>query len=180
MTRPISGISEALDVLATATSRRIREPWTREKIIRLWGEAANRNRLYVDAIPALRDLGTGRAPLRIGLLSNTQSFDLDILRRSGLELFFDVICLSCHTGLLKPRPDAFLKIARLMKLAPGQVVMVGDRVSQDARGASEAGMRSVLLDRTGSRAGRWPVCIRNLRDLGAMLRRPDGLIGSSC
>jgi HAD superfamily hydrolase (TIGR01509 family) len=179
MTRPLSGISEAIDVLAHETSRSIGAPMTRRDLTLMWGAASNKNRLYPDAIPALRALGIGHAPYRLAILSNTQSFDLDFMSRDGLDAMMSVICLSCHTGLLKPTPGSFHKVARMMGLPPEEILMVGDRPGDDVDGAVSAGMNAVLLDRTGAHEGQAAVSIRNLTDLIGILRRPDGLIVSS-
>ncbi len=78
MTRPLSGIGEALDVLASAAGARVPGPAERRELILAWGEACNANRLYADTLPALARLRVAHPPApayRLGLLSNTQSFD---------------------------------------------------------------------------------------------------------
>ena len=61
--------------------------------------------------------------------------------------------LECATGLKavvmgKPAKGFFLQAARLLGMAPADVLMVGDDLHADALGARHAGMRSALV-RTG-------------------------------
>src|SRR5678815_1290951 len=110
MTRRLSGISEAIDAIAQATGRDISAGTTRRDLILLWGEASNRSRLASDALPALRSLREfhdGGRRYRLGILSNTQSFDLDFIEREGLAALVDDICLSSDCGLLKPDPRLY-------------------------------------------------------------------------
>lgn len=47
-----------------------------------------------------------------------------------------------HLGALKPHPDSFLELARRAKVAPSQVLHIGDREDLDVDGALAAGMRA--------------------------------------
>jgi putative hydrolase of the HAD superfamily len=149
MTRRMTGISEAIDAIAGATGRWPAAGSARRDLVLMWGRANNRNRLYPDAMAALRALRRPPAPrsLRIGILSNTQSFDLDFVRREGIESAVDAICLSCDCGLLKPDPQIYRHAAGRMGLPPEQMLMVGDSPRDDVEGARQAGWRAVLLDR---------------------------------
>ncbi|HET9480500.1 MAG TPA: HAD family hydrolase, partial [Candidatus Polarisedimenticolia bacterium] len=149
MTRRLTGISDALDRLSDFTGRPPAGRTARRDLVLLWGEAVNATRIFPDAIPTLRALRRASAGYRLGLVSNTQSFDLDFLRRSGLEKQFDAVVLSCDCGLLKPDPAIFRLAAGRLGLQPGQLVMVGDRYPDDVEGARAAGMRAILLDRAG-------------------------------
>ncbi len=165
MTHPISGISEALDRLGAITGRPL-DAAARRDMVMQWGAACNLNRVYPDVIPALRALATGAGRPRLGLLSNTQSFDLEILRREGIEGFFDAVCLSCRTGLLKPDPAAFLDAAGRLGLPAEAIVMVGDRIEEDVRGAMKAGLQAILIVRGKAPDPPPPVpFIRSLTDL---------------
>ena len=53
-----------------------------------------------------------RAIARVGLLSNTQSFDLGFLERLELTELIPARFLSAETGFLKPEAAAFEKIGR--------------------------------------------------------------------
>jgi len=186
MTRPLSGIGEAIDAIARSTGSRLKDDRSRHDLVLQWGAACNANSLYPDVLAALGALRTARRPaagFRLGLLSNTQSFDLDFLRREGLVTMMDGICLSCDCGLLKPDPAIFRLAAERMGLPPGKVLMVGDRPDDDIEGALGAGMSAVLLDRSrvvsGGDPGTGVPVIDSLSSLPALLGLPDGLISSS-
>lgn len=168
MTRRLSGIGEAIDALTRVTGRGPTAPWSRRDLILAWGEASNENRLYPDARPvleALRAPAAGHERRRLGILSNTQSFDLDFMRREGLESLVDVICLSCDCALLKPDAAIYRLAASRMRLDAGSILMVGDRLPDDVEAARRAGFRAVLLDRSASRRA----AIRSLGELPSLL-----------
>lgn len=153
MTRRLTGIGAAIDAIGSETGKSPTGGWTRHDLILMWGAASNQNRLYPDALPMLKTLGRcGGMGLSLGIISNTQSFDLDFLRRDGLEPFIDVICLSCDLGVLKPDPAIYRHAAGQMGLEPAQILMVGDSLKDDVEGPINAGMNGVLLDRSGVNA----------------------------
>jgi putative hydrolase of the HAD superfamily len=155
MTRRLPGIGAGIDAIAAFTGRSIAAGWSRRELISLWGEASNSNRLYPDVLPALRALGRhagGRPGFRLGILSNTQSFDLDFLGRSGLDRSIDAMCLSCDCGLLKPDPGIFRLAWERLGLPPESILMVGDSPADDVEGARRAGLHALLLDRSGGGA----------------------------
>jgi len=149
MTRRFLGIREGLEALERATGRSIESTGARATLIRQWNEACAATRLYDDALPALRALRATAGRFRIGVLSNTQSFDLDFLSSLGVAPMLDAICLSCDEGRLKPDPAIFRAAAGKLGLPPSGVAMVGDSVDDDVRGALAAGLIAVHLDRKG-------------------------------
>jgi len=98
---------------------------------------------------AMEALAGTRKLARIGLLSNTQNFDLAFLDRLGLERTLPTRCLSAETGFLKPDPGAFETIQRRLGLFPGELAMVGDSWRDDVTGALEAGWTAIWVNRTG-------------------------------
>ena len=180
MTRTLPGISSALDAVEAVAGRPPAGRWTRRDLILMWGAACNANVLFDDVLPALRALS--RRGLRLGLLSNTQSFDLDFMRTTGLSSLLDDRCLSCECGMLKPDPAIFQLAARRLGLSPASILMVGDRVEDDVLAARRAGMSGVLLDRgrakdSGTMAA-VPV-IHDLAGLEAILDRAGDVIEPS-
>ncbi|HZU53101.1 MAG TPA: HAD family hydrolase [Holophagaceae bacterium] len=90
-----------------------------------------------------------RALARLALLSNTQSFDLDLLDRLGLAEAIRVRGLSAELGAVKPEPEAFDALAKRLGLFPGNLVMVGDSWSDDIEGALAAGWTAIWINRHG-------------------------------
>jgi len=166
MTRRYRGIREALDALEISTGRSIGSAEARTALVRQWNEACAATRLYDDALPALSAL---RGHFRLGILSNTQSFDVDFLRSRGVEPLVDVVCLSCDEGRLKPDPTFFASAAGRMGLPASRIAMIGDSVEDDVRGALRSGLIAVHLDRKGGAA---PVpgaaAIRLLTEISAL------------
>jgi putative hydrolase of the HAD superfamily len=98
---------------------------------------------------ALEAVTETRKVARVGLLSNTQSFDMAFLERLGLERALPTRCLSAHTGHLKPEPEAFEVMRRRLGLFPGEIAMVGDSWRDDVSGALEAGWTAIWVNRAG-------------------------------
>ncbi|MGH9870161.1 MAG: HAD family hydrolase [Candidatus Polarisedimenticolia bacterium] len=182
MTRPLPGIGAALDELQRATGRAPSGRWSRRDLILMWGAACNDNRLYPDVLVSLKRIA--RLGCRIGVVSNTQSFDLDFLRRDGLAAIVDDLCLSCDCGLLKPDPAIFTLAAGRLGLEPAHILMIGDRLEHDVHPAREAGMSAARLDR---RPGPWDPApagegfvVHDLTELADRLERGEPFIVSSC
>lgn len=123
-------------------------------------------------LPTLGALG-----LKVGAMSDYPA-DLK-LQAMGITAHFSVVL--CTTDLsvdaLKPEPAGFLAAAAAWNLAPSRVLYVGDRETVDDRGATAAGMLSLIVSRRGVRRAvsegllpadvRGPVFIR----LASALRR---------
>jgi len=168
MLRRHLGIREGLEALERSTRRSISER-DRAALIRSWNEACAATKPYEDVPAAIESLSRR---CRLGLVSNTQSFDLEFLRGPELRSRLDAVCLSCDQGRLKPDPAIFLAAARELNVPPGAVLMVGDNATDDVAGAAAAGMRALHLDRAGTAAGTAPEAagtIRSLTEISAWL-----------
>ena len=172
MTRPHPGIREGLEALERETGRSIQGgEEARALLIRRWNEACAATRLYEDALPALTAV---RGRYRLGLLSNTQSFDLDFIRSEGISRLMDVVCLSCDLGRLKPDPLLFAAAADRLGLPVREILMIGDSVEEDVQGAIGAGFAAVHLNREGNPP---PVpgaagAVRLLTEISSLLASP--------
>jgi HAD superfamily hydrolase (TIGR01549 family) len=141
MRRRIPGIDEAITVLSEVTHR-LPDPAQAQALRANWKRAGERARWFPDVEEALRRL-SGR--FRLGLLSNTQSFGLEFMDR--LLPAFDARLFSYELGALKPGRAIFSRMARMLRLAPGEVLMVGDNLRDDVLGAEKAGWQAVLIRR---------------------------------
>jgi HAD superfamily hydrolase (TIGR01549 family) len=142
MLRPMSGIEEGITSLSRQFGVTLRGE-VLEDLVRLWREACLQTRLFPDVPEAFRRLAV-RFPL--GLLSNTQSFDLEFLEEAPFPAAAARL-LSCHEGLLKPDPALFVRMAKRLGLEPPEILMVGDNLRDDVLGAEAAGMQGVLIRR---------------------------------
>jgi len=94
-----------------------------------------------EAVGAVRDLA------RVALLSNTQTFGLELLDRLGIHERIRARLLSAEIGALKPEPAAFEAVQRKLGLFPGNLAMVGDSWSDDVLGAVDAGWTAIWVNR---------------------------------
>ncbi|NIS36425.1 MAG: HAD-IA family hydrolase [Actinobacteria bacterium] len=99
--------------------------------------------LFPDVLPALERLAA-RYPM--ASLSNGNA---DI-RRLGLDRYMPVAVSAGHAGTAKPDPAIFLHACDALGFAPREVVHVGDHPVEDVRGARDAGMVTVWINRGGA------------------------------
>ena len=103
---------------------------------------------YPDAARALAEL-RGRG-LRLVAASNWDCSLPRVLDGAGLGELLDGVVSSAAVGARKPDPALF-EAALAVALCPAdEAVHVGDSLENDVRGALAAGIRAVLVDRTGS------------------------------
>ncbi|MET9804787.1 HAD family hydrolase [Streptomyces sp. NPDC006368] len=103
--------------------------------------------LFPDTLPVLDVLA---ADYRHGALSNATIRNQERkLRALGVRDRFEVLVCAVELGVSKPAAEAFHAACTLMDLLPEEVAYVGDQPDIDARGAVEAGLTGIWLDRTG-------------------------------
>ena len=124
--------------------------------------------LYDDVEPALRGLAADG--IKIGLISNSHRRLAEFQSHFELEGLINAALSSSDHGFMKPHPSIFNAALQLVDVRAAEAVMVGDNLQQDVRGALNAGMRAVLLQRRDgpSTGGDVPV-IRSLRELKDLL-----------
>ena len=103
---------------------------------------------YPDAAPALEDL-RGRG-IRLVAASNWDCSLPRVLDRAGLGGLLDGVVSSATVGARKPDAALFEAALALAGCSADAAVHVGDSLENDVRGALAAGIRAVLVDRTGS------------------------------
>ncbi|MQS38950.1 HAD family hydrolase [Streptomyces katsurahamanus] len=123
--------------------------------------------LFPDAVPAL-DLLAGE--YRHAVLSNSSlTVQEHKLRVLGVRDRFEAVVCAAELGVSKPEAAAFHTACEALGLPPEDVAYIGDEPDIDARGAVEAGLAGIWLDRFG--AGGRPDLIRitGLDQLPALL-----------
>jgi putative hydrolase of the HAD superfamily len=108
-------------------------------------------RLYDDTLPALDRLA--RAGVQAVVVSNHVWRLPELVRALGCSARFEGVVTSARVGVRKPHPEIFEAALRLAGGAPDETLMVGDSLRDDVDGARRVGMRAVLIDRDGTRAG---------------------------
>ncbi|MFJ6083307.1 HAD family hydrolase [Streptomyces sp. NPDC092369] len=107
--------------------------------------------LFPDVLPVLDALAASH---RHAVLSNSSITVQDRkLRTLGVHDRFEVILCAAELGVSKPEAGAFLAACDALELTPDQVAYVGDHPEIDGRGAADAGLLSVWIDRGGVYAG---------------------------
>jgi putative hydrolase of the HAD superfamily len=103
----------------------------------------------VHALRAMRDSG-----LRLGLLSNCDSVEIESWTDSPLSGLFDVELFSCRCRLAKPDGAAYRECLRRLDAAPHECLFVGDGGHGELAGARAVGLGTVLF--SGVIRHTWP------------------------
>lgn len=101
-------------------------------------------RAFDDVEAALETLGERAAGVITNAEAEPQRRKLEALGLSGRLL---LLVASGAVGVAKPEPRIFALACERLGLAPAAVAYVGDRLTTDARGARDAGMLGIWLDR---------------------------------
>ncbi|KES06513.1 hydrolase [Streptomyces toyocaensis] len=128
--------------------------------------------LFPDVLPVLDALAASH---RHAVLSNSSLSVQDRkLRVLGVHDRFEAILCAAELGVSKPEAGAFLAACDALALPPDQVAYVGDHPEIDGRGAADAGLLSVWIDRGGVYATVEPPVgprrIASLAELPSLLR----------
>jgi putative hydrolase of the HAD superfamily len=103
---------------------------------------------YPDAAPALRELRDGGR--RLVAVSNWDCSLPAVLERCGLGELLDGVVSSAGAGARKPDPAIFDSALELAGCGPEEALHVGDTPEEDVAGARAAGIRPLLIDRSGN------------------------------
>jgi putative hydrolase of the HAD superfamily len=103
--------------------------------------------LFDDVAPALTEL-KNRGQI-LGLISNVEQDMTDTFNKLALTSWLDIIVTSQDAGSNKPHPEIFQAALRQAGIQPPEALYVGDQYQVDVLGANGAGMKGILLDRTG-------------------------------
>lgn len=100
--------------------------------------------LYSDVIEVLEAL---RPRFDLAVVSNFDGRLRMILEQLGVSQFFSHIFLSSELGADKPDPLIYQRALKLSRLAPDEVLHVGDDPVRDWQGAEAAGLSVFRLER---------------------------------
>ena len=107
---------------------------------RVFFEARNELQPYADVQPALERL---RTRYTLASLSNGNA-DLELI---GLAPLFTLSLNARQIGAAKPHPRGFQQLARDLRLAPRNILYVGDDPLLDVEAARAAGLRTAWMNR---------------------------------
>jgi putative hydrolase of the HAD superfamily len=100
--------------------------------------------LYPEVLEVLENLGQR---FQLAVISNFDGRLRMILEQLGIAKFFNHIFLSSELGADKPDPEIFRRALAFMRLAPGEVLHVGDDPERDWNAAASAGLSVFKLER---------------------------------
>src|SRR5438552_13432062 len=131
-----------------------------------------------DEVPAvLRELAA--AGMRIGLISNSHRCLASFESHFELQGLISATVSSSEHGFMKPHPSIFSAALQLVEVSAAQAVMVGDSVRQDVDGALAAGMRAILLHRSGVAHPRQSeLARRGVPIIGSLAELPRLVVGN--
>ena len=122
-----------------------------DRWIGMWNKNWMLAKLYGDSLEGLQRLKD--KGLKIGLISNTDNFSIEkVLDKFELKKLFDAVVLSFDCGFVKNDSEMFDLICEKLNVNKDEVLMVGDSPETDIKGAENAGIKAVLIDRQDRRA----------------------------
>jgi len=99
---------------------------------------------WIDGVePLLKELAARDIPMHA--LSNYPDWYKLVEERLGVSRYVNLSFVSCHTGLRKPAPEAFLNACATLACAPEQCLLVDDR-EQNCRAARALGLDALQFD----------------------------------
>ncbi|MEJ2360894.1 MAG: HAD family hydrolase [Gammaproteobacteria bacterium] len=112
---------------------------TRERQARFDHALANVRSTILQTLAQLQQRG-----LRLALISNASSAEVAAWPGSPLASLFELSLFSCDCGYKKPDLPIYQLALEAFAVDPGECLYVGDGGSHEFKGASQAGMRTVL------------------------------------
>ena len=102
--------------------------------------------VYPDVRPALEKWN--RLGIELGVLSNFDSRLFSVLRALNLIDFFTSVTISSQVGAAKPDAQIFAAGLEKHRCDAAEAWHIGDSLKEDYQGASSAGLRAILIERS--------------------------------
>jgi len=97
-----------------------------------------------EALSALKEAG-----VKLVLVTNSPPTSKRSFEKMELAQYFDKTIFSFEIGLMKPNKEIFQEAIKSSGVALEEVLMVGDSLEKDVKGALAAGLNAILIDRKG-------------------------------
>jgi putative hydrolase of the HAD superfamily len=81
--------------------------------------------------------------IKIGLISNCFSEEVEVIKDSILYNYFDVCCLSYEMGIKKPDQRIFRECVKMLDVKENECIYIGDGGSNELDAAKSVGIRAV-------------------------------------
>jgi putative hydrolase of the HAD superfamily len=165
--RDEDGLAALRDRCAEVVRRSLGEPAVDHATVHAAMLASLRFRAQPDAAGAL---GAIRAQgLALIVVSNWDCSLPRVLGEAGLASAVDRVVTSAMVGAAKPDPRLFEAALVVARARADEAVHVGDSEAHDVAGAAAAGVRPVLLDRSGEAHRNDVPVIRSLDELSSLV-----------
>jgi REG-2-like HAD superfamily hydrolase len=122
---------------------------------------------YPETKGVLQDLR--KRGFTLGVVSNATGLVNKVLDNLGLSKDFEFVIVSDEVGVNKPSAKIFLMAAAKAGTSPNRMLFIGDKLSTDVRGAVDAGMNAILVDREDTYPDADCIRIRDLNSLRPFL-----------
>ncbi|MBX5327519.1 MAG: HAD family hydrolase [Candidatus Bathyarchaeia archaeon] len=92
-----------------------------------------------------------RRGIKMGIITNGLQSDLaKLLAKTGLNTnAFDIIITVDPIGFMKPEREIFHHALEKIQVLPKEALFVGDTIEYDYKGAKNAGLQALVIDRDG-------------------------------
>ncbi len=149
MTKEFESLTDAFNNVCRSFN--IRPPqFVIEKLVGMWNKNSLLAKPFPDTVKTLEMLK--EKGIKIGLISNTDQFSINqVIDKFDLRKYFDVVVFSYNEGMLKSDKELFDVALDKLKLDKEEVLMVGDSMESDIKGAENAGIKPLLIDRRDKR-----------------------------
>ncbi len=122
---------------------------------------------YPETRGVLQDLR--KRGFTLGVVSNATGLVKRVLDNLDLTKYFDFVIVSEEVGVNKPSAKIFMMAADKARTSPNRMLFVGDKLSTDVKGAVDAGMNAILVDREDTYPDADCIRIRDLNSLRLFL-----------
>ncbi|MEG0371630.1 MAG: HAD family hydrolase [Clostridium sp.] len=121
-------------------------------------------------------LGYLKQRYKLGLVSNFDhpNYVRELLIKYGVYDMFDSIIISGDIGLSKPNIKVFEKSLEELNSHPAKVCFIGDDLICDIKGARQAGMHTMLIDRDKHYSDYTGLKVQELSDITEKLKDIEG------
>ena len=87
--------------------------------------------------------------LMLGIISNFDSRIYDVCSDLGINTYFDSFVISSEAGFAKPAREIFKLALERSSVSASESIHLGDSLQLDFYGARSAGIRALLIDKSG-------------------------------
>ncbi len=123
--------------------------------------------LYPETLKVLENLKIQQYEL--GIISNFDSRLFVVLRGLGIAEYFQTVTISSLAHAAKPSGRIFMQALEKHAVDPEDAMHVGDSLDEDVKGAQQAGLTGILVERDLNSAMQGVRTIRNLEELSLHL-----------